>query len=106
MWQTPHMNIYLLKNPSKKSFQVYKSAVVFAENEKEARQIHPDGVRNSDSLMSTGRSWPAPDQVQVILLAENVIYNQQAVKPFMDLGLDYDESDYIKNRVINAEHVT
>lgn len=64
------MKIYKISQDVNKDYDTYDSAVVYAENEEEAKSIHP----NCSILNSTYdyiQTWALPENVKVEYLGEN-----------------------------------
>lgn len=60
--------LYLLENTSPPSWDQYRGAVVVAENEEEARNIHPDDSTNDSWKTEGSYVWCRVDQVKVTYL--------------------------------------
>lgn len=58
------LNLYLIYQDVNNDFDTYDSAVVAAENEDDARSIHPSGYDNWDE------TWCKPDQVKVTMIGK------------------------------------
>lgn len=64
------MKIYKISQDVNKDYDTYDSAVVYAESEEDAREIHPNcAIMNSpDDYIQT---WALPEYVKVEYLGEN-----------------------------------
>jgi len=67
------MNIYLLTQKISSGWDTYDSAVVIAENEEQAKYIHPSGadhewwVTTDDAINFSLMEWALPQDVKVEL---------------------------------------
>ena len=59
------MNLYLISQSENDNSDTYDSAVVSAESEKQARNIHPSGEVGHWANLAT---WATPDEVKVKLI--------------------------------------
>lgn len=57
------MKLYLISQNKNTGYDVYDSAIVCAENEEEARTIHPDQYKSE-------HTWTTPDNVTVKMIGE------------------------------------
>ena len=64
------MNIYLIEKPGIVDYDEYNAAVVFAENEEQARKIHPDGTIDFDNKEHHRGTWCKSKNVKVMLLGQ------------------------------------
>ena len=58
------MRLFLISQDVNNDYDTYEGAIVAAENENEARNIHPSG--NSKAFNSSYNTWCDPEHVQVI----------------------------------------
>lgn len=67
------MNLYLIKQTENPGYDTYRSAVVVANSEEDAKKIHPNGRDTAEDWWSTSTSkwydgWAHPDNVKVELI--------------------------------------
>lgn len=65
------MNLYLIEQNKNTDWDTYDSAVVLAENESEARLIHPDGRADWDGEGKKYGEWTASKNVTVTLIGKS-----------------------------------
>lgn len=65
------MNLYLISQSHNRGYDTYDSAVVVAENENIAKQMHP---RSGEPSMFDRKDWADPEYVEVEYLgkADNI----------------------------------
>ncbi len=73
------MNLYLLTRTSRHNYDEYDSAVVVAEDEADAKRIHPSGKDPVTSDPAKAGKWVVIEQVVVDLIG--------TAKPFMKRGV-------------------
>jgi hypothetical protein len=82
------MNIYLISQEEFRGYDVFKSAVVIADSEAQAKQINPKSTRLTKNPFMTTNDWndpwsgwaSSPDQVVVEYLGKaDELYNKVMV---------------------------
>ena len=76
------MNLYLLRRTDPVDYDTYDSAVVCAESEAHARDIHPDGrgqISEREGPRPMCGTWVSPEKVNVELIGH--------AEPFMPAGV-------------------
>lgn len=63
------MKIFLISQTKNRGYDTYDSAVVYAEDEEDAKTIHPNGDENK-SFHGWRSSWTPPEDVDVEYLGE------------------------------------
>lgn len=66
------MNLYKLTQDTIRGYDTYDSAVVSAETEEQARNMHPDGITASGWELNAYPDWPKAEYVSVELLGTAV----------------------------------
>ena len=66
------MNLYLISQDYNNDYDTYDSAVVAANDEEEARMMHPGGHENWDGIERKYGSWVNSDKVSVRFIGDAI----------------------------------
>ena len=79
------MKIYRIYQHVNRGYDTYDSAVVVAENEEEARHIHPSGFDWPGFKWDNG-TWTSPENVKVEYIGETHLTEKQIIVSSFNAG--------------------